>query len=103
MAKWGEIKCERCDEQDALWEGMERALEESDAREATLNDRITMLEEHLCLTEEKLAKAVAELRKLGEAGKAHGYGSSYIICHNCSDTHHAVDAILAELKGQGDE
>jgi len=52
--------------------------------------------------EAKLAKAVAELRKLGEAGKAHGYGSSYIICHNCSDTHHAVDAILAELKGQGD-
>ena len=58
MAKWAEIKCPRCDEQDALWEAMERALEESDAREATLNDRITMLEEHLCLTEEKLAQAV---------------------------------------------
>ena len=73
-------------QQDALWKGVGREMEESDAREARL--------------EAKLAKAVAALRKLGEAGKAHGYGSSYIICHNCSDTHHAVDAILVELKGQ---
>ena len=47
---------EKLAQQDALWEGMERALEESDAREETLNARITMLEEHLCLTEEKLAQ-----------------------------------------------
>ena len=53
--------------------------------------------------EAKLAKAVAELRKLGEAGKENGIGSSYIICHNCSDTHHSVDATLAELEGQDDE
>ena len=53
---------------------------ESDAREATLNDRITMLEEHLCLTEEKLERAMEMLRVLGIA-----------------------DAILAELKGQKDE
>jgi hypothetical protein len=32
------------------------ALEESDAREARLNDKISMLEEHLCLAEEKLAQ-----------------------------------------------
>ena len=83
MAKWGEIKCERCAEQDALWEGMERALEESDAREArlerwleesetreaALNDRITMLEEHLCLTQEKLDEAedaIAALKGQGD-------------------------------------
>jgi len=70
MAKWAEIKCERCAEQDALWEGMERALEESDAREAQLNDRITMLEEHLCLTQEKLEKAEADLAALKGQGDA---------------------------------
>ena len=43
MAKWGEIKCPRCDEQDALWEGMERALEESDAREARLEAKLAKL------------------------------------------------------------
>jgi hypothetical protein len=61
MAKWGEIKCPRCAEQDALWEDMERALEESDARETQLNDWITMLEEMLCLTQEKLDEAEAAL------------------------------------------
>lgn len=50
MAKWAEIKCERCAEQDALWEGMERALEEIDAREARL--------------EAKLAKAVEALERI---------------------------------------
>ena len=78
MAKWAEIKCERCAEQDALWEGMERSLEESDAREArlerwlsqsenreaTLNDRITMLEEQLCVALEKLDDAEATLAEL---------------------------------------
>ena len=53
--------------------------------------------------EAKLAKAVAELREIGEAAKACGYGYSHIICQNCSNTHHAVDAILAELKGQDDD
>ena len=52
MAKWGEIKCPRCE----------------------------MLEEHLCLTEEKLERALEMLRVLGIA-----------------------DAILAELKGQKDK
>ena len=93
MAKWGEIKCPRCDEQDAPWEGMERALEESDAREATLNDRITMLEEHLCLAEEKLEKAVEALQTA--ADDLSGYvGYSY------ADEYRTT---LAELKGQGDE
>ena len=90
MAKWGEIKCPRCDEQDALWEGMERALEESDAREATLNDRITMLEEHLCLTEEKLAKALEAL-KIDPWFIGYGGWKKHV-----KDT-------LAELKGQDDE
>ena len=42
MAKWAEIKCERCAETDALWEGMERSLEESDAREARLEAKLTL-------------------------------------------------------------
>ena len=95
MTRWGEIKCPKCE-----------ALE---AENTTLKQMwwdagdVTDLAGTIAELEAKLAKAVAELRKLGEAGRAHGYGSSYIICHNCSDTHHAVDAILAELKGQGDE
>ena len=43
MTRWGEIKCPRCE----------------------------MLEEHLCLTEEKLAKAVGHL--LGAAEQLDGY------------------------------
>jgi hypothetical protein len=81
MAKWGEIKCPRCAAPPiALWDALARQLEESDAREARLNDKISMLEEHLCLAEEKLERAMEMLRVLGIA-----------------------DAILAELKGQGDE
>ena len=57
MAKWGEIKCERCAAPPiSLWDALARQLEESDAREARLNDKISMLEEHLCLAEEKLAQ-----------------------------------------------
>ena len=114
MAKWAEIKCPRCEETDALWEGMERALEESDAREArsrrwredlerwldesetreaTLNDRITMLEEHLCLAEEKLAKAVEALKY---------YAEHEILNLYYDDAGFARDT-LAELEGQGDE
>ena len=79
----------------------------TDGNTYALPETATELEQAEARIEEleaKLAKAVAELRKLGEAGKAHGYGSSYIICHNCSDTHHAVDATLAELsKERSDE
>jgi len=75
MAKWAEIKCPRCAEQDALWEGMERALEESDAREARL--------------EAKLANAVWRFEHLEEYGDTDAARDF------------AADA-LAELKGQGD-
>jgi hypothetical protein len=59
MAKWAEIKCPRCEEQDALWEGMERALEESDAREARLEARIKELEA-------EIDAALAVIREGGE-------------------------------------
>ena len=49
--------------------------------------------------EAKLAKVVTELRKLGEAAKENAYGPYHIVCHGCSDTHHAVDAALTELTG----
>lgn len=52
--------------------------------------------------EAKLAEVVTDLRKLGEAAKANAYGSYHIICHGCSDTHHAVDAIIAKLTGGKD-
>jgi chromosome segregation ATPase len=58
MAKWAEIKCPRCDEQDALWEGMERSLEESDAREARLEARIEELEAKLQLIQEEWNSAL---------------------------------------------
>ena len=58
MAKWGEIKCPRCE----------------------------MLEEHLCLTEEKLAKAVAAIEEMQTASDA-------MMLHIARTT-------LAELKGQ---
>jgi hypothetical protein len=79
MAKWAEIKCERCAETDALWEGMERALEESDAREARL--------------EAKLAKAVEALKY---------YAEHEILNLYYDDAGFARDT-LAALKGQDDE
>jgi hypothetical protein len=63
MAKWSEIKCPRCE----------------------------MLEEHLCLTEEKLAKAVEAMQFWSEAVEP--------------DVDKAITLMastLAELKGQGD-
>ena len=63
MAKWGEINCPRCE----------------------------MLEEHLCLTEEKLAKAVEAMQFWSEAVEP--------------DVDKAITLMastLAELKGQGD-
>lgn len=77
MAKWAEIKCPNCAEQDALWEGMERSLEESDAREARL--------------EAKLAKAVVALR--GWIDFANAEGMPVLLS----------DLEAAELKGQGDD
>ena len=65
MAKWGKINCPRCE----------------------------MLEEHLCLTEEKLAKAV-EFTK-GVIRHAGNSGDDYLA--------EQARAILAELKGQDDE
>ena len=63
MAKWGEIKCPRCE----------------------------MLEEHLCLTEEKLAMAVKALR--GWIDFANAEGMPVLLS----------DLEAAELTGQGDE
>lgn len=88
MAKWAEIKCPRCAEQDALWEGMERALEESDAREARL--------------EAKLAKAVVRLEAIKRMARFLNKGPLatdkwvYHIEDNARDA-------IAELKGQGDD
>jgi phage FluMu protein Com len=59
MAKWGEIKCPRCE----------------------------MLEEHLCLTEEKLAKALRALERIEVSTDTREQGAIAM-------------ATLAELEGQ---
>jgi len=103
MAKWAEIKCPRCDEQDALWEGMERALEESDAREARLEARIKELEGMLpednrpCSTDRFLVAVVDEIDD-------HHDRLDAIKCWIEGAWDEAVEGTtLAELKGQRDE
>jgi len=83
---------------DDLVKQLECWLAESETREATLNDRITMLEEHLCLTEEKLSKCEALLAKAvvalrGWIDFANAEGMPVLLS----------DLEAAELTGQGDE
>ena len=93
MAKWAEIKCERCDEQDALWEGMERSLEESDAREARLEARIEELKAERDALAVKLETVVKALQ--AAADDLSGYvGYSYA---------NEYRTILAELTGGKDD
>jgi uncharacterized Zn finger protein (UPF0148 family) len=124
MAKWGEIKCPRCDEQDALWEGMERSLEESDAREARLEAKLAQMQRTLDWTEErakdyrygremmghKWAKAEEDRTKAIEAMKRAvflweqpHYGDNDTIIDHGSEAIDTLRATLAELKGQGDD
>ena len=42
------------------------------------------------------------LRKIGERAKADAYGSNYIICYGCSETHHAVEDALAKMEKTDD-
>ena len=72
MAKWGEIKCPRCEELEADNAKLKQMWWDA--------GDVTDLAGTIADLEGKLAKAVEMLRSLGIA-----------------------DAILAELKGQGDE
>ena len=125
MAKWDitKVKCPRCDEHDAAFMNLHREYErrgkelgKSEEREATLNDRVTMLEEHLCLTEEKLSKCEALLAKAVEAMQFYAdptyngydvcvgdYGLSLTTGCVINDAGDLARTTLAELTGGKDE